>query len=235
MNWPPEYTIKRSKRARRMSIKIEDVHGLQIVLPMRMSEKHVLPFIEHSREWIEKHLPIALANPHNEKIRELPDSLPLRAINEIWAVDYVKTAGPVRIISRPHEELVVMGDIDNRADCREKICSWLRKQAKKTLVEQTREFAEQFNFTVNRISIRDQKTRWGSCCSNKNINLNYKLIFLPKKLVDYVIIHELCHTVHLDHSPRFWGLVERFIPDYKIYKKQAAQERCFLPLWLKVL
>lgn len=218
-----------------MSIKIEDVHGLQVVLPKRMSERHVLPFVEQSREWIERHLPSALANPRQEAWHELPNSLALRALNETWSIDYLKAAGPVRIISRPHEELVVMGDVDNRADCREKLDVWIRKRAKKYLSARTRELADAHGFVVNNISVRGQKTRWGSCCSRQNISLNYKLVFLPAELVDYVIVHELCHTVHLDHSPSFWRLVEKFIPHYRQCKKQVAQEQAFLPRWLKAI
>lgn len=233
--WPPHYTIKRSKRARRMSLKIEAINGLQVVLPVRVAEKHVPPFIEQSRQWIEKHLPAALANPRNESARELPSSVSLRAVDQVWAVDYIQAAGPVRVVCRPHEELILMGDIQNKPACREKLKLWIRKQARVFLIDRARCLSEKISLPFNALSIRDQKTRWGSCCSRKNISLNYKLIFLPEVVVDYVIIHELCHTVHLDHSPRFWALVETFIPDYKQYKKQASQEQYYLPWWLKVL
>lgn len=68
----------------------------------------------------------------------------------------------------------------------------------------------------NKISIKNQKTRWGSCSSLKNINLNWKLAFLPTDLCTYVIIHELCHLVHMNHSVKFWNCVEKYIPDYKL-------------------
>lgn len=66
-----------------------------------------------------------------------------------------------------------------------------------------------------RIAIREQKTRWGSCSSKGNLNFNWKLIFKPPAAIEYVVVHELCHMIHLNHSPAFWNLVERYLPDYK--------------------
>lgn len=72
-----------------------------------------------------------------------------------------------------------------------------------------------YNFPFNRISIKNQKSRWGSCSKKGNLNFNYKIIFLSQKHFDYVLVHELCHLKELNHSKRFWDLVKETIPDYK--------------------
>lgn len=81
-------------------------------------------------------------------------------------------------------------------------------------------FNSLFSFNYNRITIRDTKTRWGSCSKKRNINFNYKIIYLEPKLRDYIIIHELCHLVELNHSKRFWDIVEKIIPGHKILRSE---------------
>ncbi len=69
------------------------------------------------------------------------------------------------------------------------------------------------------ITVRDQKSRWGSCSSRGTLSFNYRLIFAPPRVLDYVVVHELCHLTHMDHSANFWGMVERVMPDYRVYKQ----------------
>ena len=91
----------------------------------------------------------------------------------------------------------------------------LAGKMKKEFVPRVREYARIMNITVGRISIRTQKTRWGSCSSEGNLNFNCLLMLAPESVRDYVIVHELCHRLEMNHSKRFWDLVSSYIPDYK--------------------
>lgn len=98
-----------------------------------------------------------------------------------------------------------------------------RKQAR-TLVQNRLEYFNQFyRYSYNKVFIKNQKTRWGSCSKNKNLNFNYKIVLLPEKLQDYIIVHELCHLGEFNHSKKFWNLVEKTIPDYLTIKKDLRK------------
>lgn len=85
-----------------------------------------------------------------------------------------------------------------------------------------------YNFTYYRISVRDQKTRWGSCSRGGNLSFNFKILFLPPELADYIIVHELCHLKEFNHSKRFWALVAQTVPDYKKHIAELNKLGLFL-------
>ncbi|MFA5742869.1 MAG: M48 family metallopeptidase [Candidatus Paceibacterota bacterium] len=84
-------------------------------------------------------------------------------------------------------------------------------------------FNEAYDFEFNKISIKNQKTRWGSCSRKGNLNFNYKIALLPERLADYIIVHELCHLKEFNHSPKFWSLVFKMVPDYLEARKELKK------------
>ncbi len=95
----------------------------------------------------------------------------------------------------------------------------LADEALKVIPERAAFYAPQVNVTYGRITIRNQKSRWGSCSAKGNLNFNCLLMLVPPEVLDYVVVHELCHRLEMNHSARFWQEVERVIPDYKIRRK----------------
>jgi len=95
----------------------------------------------------------------------------------------------------------------------------LSRRALMRVRERLGEYAPKIGVEFGRVAIRDQKSRWGSCSAKKNLNFNWKLIMAPPEALDYVVIHELCHLIEFNHSARFWGLVEKQMPEYEAWKK----------------
>lgn len=98
---------------------------------------------------------------------------------------------------------------------RNSITGWYRRYAKETLAKKTAYYSKIMQTDYSRITVKEQKTRWGSCSSKGNLNFNWKLMMMPEMIIDYVVIHELAHRKHMDHSPSFWKEVEKILPDYK--------------------
>lgn len=126
----------------------------------------------------------------------------------------------IRIYRRKQEDgsyclCMASGIKDNPPAYRHAVTGWLREYAKVHLGEKVCQFAEKMQVTVNRITIKEQKTRWGSCSSKGNINFNWKLVLMPERIQDYIVVHELAHRKQMNHSAAFWKIVEDFLPDYK--------------------
>lgn len=96
----------------------------------------------------------------------------------------------------------------------------LKEKARILAHNKVEEFNKFYGFKYNKISIRNQRSRWGSCSLKKNLNYNFRLIYLPENLANYIIIHELCHLKEMNHSRRFWKLVEKTVPDHKEMRKK---------------
>lgn len=90
-----------------------------------------------------------------------------------------------------------------------------KSAARELILERLEHFNKLYGFRFNKVFIKDQRSKWGSCSINKNLNFNFKLALIPKECADYIIVHELCHLGEFNHSKRFWKLVEKAVPDYK--------------------
>ena len=96
---------------------------------------------------------------------------------------------------------------------------FLRRQALDFLTARAKELAAKMEVTFNNLTVKDQKSLWGSCSQKNNLNFSYRLIKMPRAVIDYLVVHELAHLLHFDHSTDFWATVEKFIPDYKQHRR----------------
>lgn len=104
-----------------------------------------------------------------------------------------------------------------------------KELARESILARLEHYNQYYQFTYKRVAIRNQRRCWGSCTSLKNLNFSYRLLFLPPHLMDYIVVHELCHLAELNHGPQFWRLVEETLPDYRVHRRELrAIERAGL-------
>lgn len=230
LTWPPEFTLKKHPRARHVKLKASSKNGLELVVPRRFNVKEIPEILELHKPWIIKQLLKLQEERVNSDV--LPKEIIFPAIQQTWRVEYIPSNTKLKIIARPHQALVLFGKIDDKIVCKKLLTQWIKKHARIYLAEYLHSISEKINLPYENVSIRDQTTRWGSCSASKSISLNYKLLFLSAKLAAHVIIHELCHTVHLNHSLRFWRLVESFDANWRINRRDLRQAGKLIPAWL---
>ena len=225
----PAYTLRRSSRARHVSLRVTPTEGLVVVVPLRFDTAHVPELINAKRRWIDRKLS---ALEQFDREITLPDFIGLKALGTTWQVEYRSTSS-ARVTARMTDDVLVLsGDVTSHANCRAALRRWLARQGKKALVPRLEKLSAAHDLPFRKVSVRGQKTRWGSCSSGKTISINYQLLFLEPGLVDYVLIHELCHTRHLNHGAAFWRDVGRIEPDYRLLHQTLRRERGHLPAWL---
>lgn len=173
-----EYTLKVSRRARRMRLAIYCGGDFVVTVPRNMRESIIEKFIIEKSQWI------------------------------LGKLEYFKSfsAQPAKKgAKKDYEEY--------------------KGRALALVIKRIEYFNKIYGFKFNKISIRNQKTRWGSCSIKGNLNFNYKIALLGEKLADYIIVHELCHLKEFNHSQKFWNLVAEAIPDYRQIRKELKKHQ----------
>jgi predicted metal-dependent hydrolase len=236
MTEPPpawSYSIRVSKRAKKVTLTVSPGQGLEIVVPCGFDRKHIPEILLQKKEWIERAFKQIGGNVHaGRSALTLPQSIYLRAVDRQLAVKYVTwNAGILNLTEPDASHIKIFGETANFEGCLSLLHDWMRIQGQIHLMPWLERMSAQLRLPFKRAQIRGQKSRWGSCSSKGTISLNYKLLFLPPELVRYLLIHELCHTRHMDHSPAFWSFVANQEPNYKALDAEINTARKYVPPW----
>ena len=221
-----------NKKARRYIIRIIDHNTVRITIPWGGTEKSAKRFLEENIKAIQEkqnEIPQAFFEKDNEYLNDY-FSIKIIETEKNWKVtEKVKKI----IIAVPHHNNIE--DENIQKEIQKAILKKLKKEAKIYLVKRTFELALENKFKINSIKINSAKTRWGSCSFNNNINLSAYLLLLPSKLIDYIILHELCHTVEKNHSSSFYNLLEKVSEDYNQFLRKEIKKYSpkILPYYFK--
>ena len=236
MNRSFDYSIRESQRAKRVNLKLSPKGELEVVVPVGFDRTQIPAIVQRHQSWIDKtrhkfHIQTQHHPKHYTESR--PKTIDLLATTEIWHVEYTPASITSIRISELPETILLWGNTTHETLCRQTLRSWLTHRAERFLSPWLLALSHDCNLPFNTISVRGQKTRWGSCSSDRNISLNYKLLFLPPQIVRYVLIHELCHTLEMNHSKKFWRLVEKHDPLYRKWDYELKQVAQYIPQWIE--
>jgi predicted metal-dependent hydrolase len=233
---PFPYTLKVNPRAKSARLKMTPHGGLVVVIPPGFDKKKIALMLLHHEEWIKK--VTAKFDAHRQAPPPLSENgLPVTIVfpdfSESWSVAYSPAgSGEVEMVEREGNRLLVSGDVaDTALSCR-LLCSWLKRRAQVHLLPALEKLAAARAFSYDAAGIRLQHSRWGSCSSRRSITLNSKLLFLPEHLVRYIMVHELCHTVHMNHSRAFWSLVHEHDPLCHTNNQEMKSAWKYVPDWV---
>lgn len=162
----------------------------------------------------------------------LPRKIYLTGMNGYWSVSYIRSYGELMLVEQPHRKLVIYGKRHSKRDALHLLTKWVKLKSKDYLTKELRKLSRQTKIRYKKLTVRSQRTQWGSYSTSRTISLNYKLIFLPPGLIKHLMIHELCHVQCQDHSDKFWKLVAKYDPRWKSNKKALDDADMYVPEWL---
>ena len=224
-----QWRLRVSRRARYARLRIQPFGGLEVVIPTRFPRHQVAGLVAEHADWARQQL--ARQARLRAEIR-LPSTLSLAFDNSVIPIRYQNNGLPrqAELFPDNNDEYIEIRAEQQRQAIRQ-LRDWIRQRAQLLLSPLLEQISTRIGLDYNRLRIRSQKTRWGSCSSRGNISLNDQLLFLPRDTVEYLMVHELCHRRQLNHSRAFWKLVESHCPDYRAHDSLLGRSRNLVPDW----
>lgn len=211
------YNIKYQKGRKTLKLKVASTDCLEITAPSRYPKSDIEKLLYQKTAWIMAqitHLTAIAANPVNQSVTSGTQML-YRGRPYTLAIAYAQRPAVTLAAGQLMIELPAGENRDTAQDTLTVLKKWYFESAGNLLAAKTEEWAARIGVNPTRVKLRDQKTRWGSCSSSGSINYNWRIVMAPPEVIDYLVIHELCHLRVPNHSQEFWQLVGRFSPNFK--------------------
>lgn len=220
------FAVRVSPRARRLTARVHVGGRVEIVVPIGVSAKTVRDFVQRFTPWIDRKVAAMQCFP--EPANAVPQTVEFAFTAERFEIQWHPLAK--RGVTQVGTRLLVSAPDENGA--RLLLQAWLKRAAAERLAPRLMRLADELKYSVARVVIRCQRTRWGSCSTRGTVSLNCSLVFLRPEVVRYLFMHELAHTKHMNHSASFWRLVERLEPDYRNLDRELLAGWRTVPAWV---
>ena len=225
------WRIRESARARRLTVRVFHTGRVEVVVPARTSAVAVSRFLERHRGWIERKRSEARARA--VPVSPFPPArIELAACGETWWLNLEGSEGRTSWHVRGPGLLALRGDSQDSQGAREALRNWLAHRAREVLGPMLAMTAAELRCRYQRLLVRRQRTRWGSCSNRGTISLNCCLLFQRPPVVRYLLVHELAHTEHMNHSRRFWMRVAAHCPEYRSLDRELLSGWRRVPRWV---
>jgi predicted metal-dependent hydrolase len=229
----PGYSIRVSSRARHVNLRVTPEEGLTIVVPRRFSMDELPAILDEKKAWIDNALSWAADQRRQQpEPLALPVNIDLAAVGENWKLERNPSASTRTMVRQSgFRRLKLCGNVYDTDASTRALGRWLSRRSRATLVPWCAELGKRYGLPMAGATVRNQRSCWASCSPSRTINVNRKLLFLPRHLARYVLLHELCHTVELNHSQRFWRHVGKVEPDFRLHEKELRSAWELVPGW----
>lgn len=219
-----EYTHKTNARSRHIRITVQPNGTVVVSSPRYTSTREIEAFLASQQEWIHHQQRSILEKKGNlgELLLFGKSYTKLLNYSSIHKVGF-RIEGST-IVYNPTEPPSTIHHTDPFFPFQKQLKRFLKTTAAHYIPTRTAEIAKKMNCTYNQLTLKEQKTRWGSCSSKGNLNFNWRLVHYPPEIIDYVIIHELSHLTHMNHSAAFWALVAKFDPQYTLHRNYLKRK-----------
>jgi predicted metal-dependent hydrolase len=224
------WIVRESRRCRRLTVRVFHTGRVEIVVPPHTSRMVLDRFVERHRTWIERKRAEARRNATVPQVFP-PAHIELGACRETWRVHLAGGVGRARV-EEGSGLLSLLGDLSSRPDVCQALRRWLIERSQLVLGSMLAHCADELGFRYERVVVRRQRTRWGSCSTRGTISLNCCLLFQRPEVVHYLLVHELSHTRHMNHSRRFWQCVALHCPDYRQLDRELLDGWRRVPSWV---
>ncbi len=220
-----EYNIKRSDERETVSIAVDPEEGVIVTVPEDVSDKKIHEVVKDRAGWIiEKQEEIKeISRPpldkeflSGEKLQYLGRRYRLKLVSEEDNDDISVSLKKGNFLVNIPDDL---DEAKRRKVVRNNLLEWYYEHAENKLKERVDKYKDQVGVNPNSVKVKHQQKRWGSCTKNKDLLYNWRIIMAPMSIVDYVVVHELCHLKEKNHTDKFWRMVKSVIPDYEDRKE----------------